>query len=90
MRSPADDELGAAGERIRDVALDLGDRRLVDERANLHALREAVCDLERGDRLGESGDESVVDAVLDEHAVRRDAGLARVAELADERRGDRE
>ena len=43
----ADDDLGAALARVRDVPLDLLDRGLVDERPDVHAVREAVGDLQR-------------------------------------------
>ena len=89
MRLPPSCELGALGERVGDVALDLRDRGLVDQRPDLHAFGEPVGDLQPGGRLGEGADEVVVDAVLDEEAVGRDARLAGVPELAHHRAGDR-
>ena len=86
----AGDELRAAVERVGDVALDLLERGLVDQRPHLDAVGEPVRDDELADRVGESLEERVVDPGLDEHPVRRDARLARVAELADERRRDRD
>ncbi len=85
----ADEKLGALGERVGDVPLDLRHGRLVDQRPDLGSLREAVGNLERADRLGERSDERVVDAVLDEKPVRRDTGLAGVPELAQDRAGHR-
>ena len=89
MPPAAETELGALRERVGDVALDLRDGRLVDQRPDLDALGEAVRDLQRGDGLGERADEVVVDPVLDEEPVRRDARLPRVPELAHHRSGDR-
>src|SRR5262245_16205277 len=85
----AHDDLGAVTRRVRDVALDLLDRRLVDERADVDALREAVRDLELPHGLGKPDEEVVVDPRLDEHPVGRDARLTRVAVLARDRARDR-
>ena len=79
-------ELGPRLERVGDVALDLLDRRLVDERPDLDAVGEAVRDGERLNRGREALEEHVVDPGLHEHPVRGDAGLAGVPELAHERR----
>ena len=72
-------------ERVGHMALHLGDRGLVDQRADLHAVGEAVGDPERRDVRRETLEERVVDAGLDEHPVRRDAGLPGVPEFAHER-----
>ena len=72
--------------RVRDMLLDLLDRRLVDQRPLCDAGLGSVADLELGDRGGELGDEGVVDAVLRVDAVGADAGLAHVAELRHDRR----
>src|SRR4051794_7589123 len=80
----AGDEGGAVVQRVFDVLLGLLDRAVVDQRADGDAVRETVADGELRDLLGQALRELVVDAALDVHAVRADAGLARVAEL----RGD--
>src|SRR3972149_2606032 len=84
---PAGEGLCAAPARVGGVALDLGDRRRVDQRADLDALVEPRPDRELRDCVGEATDEVVVYRVLDEDPVRRDAGLARVPELAKDRAG---
>ena len=50
VRPPAEQQLGAALERVGDVALDLLERRRVDQRADVDALGEAVGDDERRER----------------------------------------
>ena len=60
----------------------------VDQRPDVDVLGEAVGDHEPRHALGEAGQEVVVDPVLDEDPVGRDAGLARVAVLAGQRAGD--
>src|SRR3954469_3385732 len=81
MAVAAGDDLAALLDRVGDVLLDLGDRLVVDQRALLHAVLEAVADLELSGRGGKPLGESIVDAVLDEEAVGADAGLAGVAVL---------
>ena len=90
VRLAAEQHLGAALARVGDVPLDLLERRHVDQRADVDAVGEAVGD-RRGcaTRFGEAVDELVVDGVLDEDAVGRDAGLARVAVLAGDGAVDR-
>ena len=67
----------------------LSTARVVDQRADLDAVLEAVPDLQRTDGGVEARDELVVDGVLHEDPVGRDAGLAGVAELARDRALDR-
>ncbi len=74
---------------VGDVALDLVDRRRLDQRALLGARLEAGADLEPGDRGRELLRELVVDPLLDVDPVGADAGLAGVAELARDRALDR-
>ena len=85
----ADDDLGTTRRRVGDVALDLLDGGLVDERPDVDALGEPVRHLEPAHGLREALEEVVVDALLHEQPVRRDAGLPGVAELARDRAGDR-
>jgi hypothetical protein len=85
MALAADHDLARHGDGVGDVALDLLDRALVDQRALHDADLDAVADLHLGDLAGEFRDELVMDAVLHEEAVGADAGLAHVAVL----RGDR-
>src|SRR5207248_2531309 len=66
------------------VALDLLARRLVDERPDVGPLLPAVAQLERGDALGEVGEEVVVDAALEDEAARRGAALTGRSERAPE------
>src|SRR6185295_9276210 len=82
-------QLAAALEGVVHVAVHLFDRRLLDQRAHLRLRLETVSDLELRRRVDESRYELLVDAVLDEDPVRGDARLTAVAELADERAGDR-
>jgi len=70
------------------MPLDLLDGGSVDQRADADSRAEAVADDELRHGCREAGEEVVVDRVLHEHPVRRDAGLAGVAELADDRAGD--
>ena len=74
---------------VGDVALDLVDRRRLDQRALLGARLEAGADLEPGNRGRELLGELVVDPLLDIDPVGADAGLAGVAELARDRALDR-
>ena len=71
-------------ERVADVLLDLRHRPRVDQRADRHAGAVAGPDDHPPDLLREQLHDLVVDAPLDEDAVRADARLARVPEL----RGD--
>src|SRR5205085_10454302 len=84
----SDQQLAAALERIADVALDLLDGGLFDEGAYACLLIEPVADLELRHGVDEVRDEVVVDAVLHEDPVRRDARLPAVSVLADQRPGD--
>ena len=84
MAFAAINDTGALGKRIRDMLLDLGDYRFVDQRA-LDTCFHAFADLESGDHFGEALDESVIDTVLDTDPVGADTSLAGIAEF----RGDR-
>ncbi len=75
---------GVAHER-----LDLGDRRAVDQRADIGAGRHARSDSELLDRVDESGSKAVVDAGLHQDAVGADAGLAGIAVFGGHGAGDR-
>ena len=79
----ADERRGAAVHRIVHMALDLLDRARVDHRADLRVRVGRGPDLQRADTLAsELGDERRrMHALLHEHAVRADAGLAAVAKL---------
>ena len=79
------DDARALGNRVRDVLLDLGERRLVDQRSEDDALVEAVTGLELGDCRGEFGRKGFIGTVLDVDAVGAHAGLAVVAVLGDQR-----
>ena len=61
IRSPPTTTSAPALDRVRDVPLDLLDRRLVDERPDVDALREPVRDLEPAHGLREAREEVVVD-----------------------------
>ena len=83
----------AAFDRVHDLLVEADDRHgrflaaigPVAER--LRAARRLAA--EPADRGLEAGDELVVDRLLDEDSVRRDAGLAGIAELAENRTFDR-
>ena len=68
--------------RIRDVPLDLLDAGSSISGPTLTPSVNPSADLEPAHGRREAREELVVDAVLHEHPVRRDAGLAGVAELA--------
>lgn len=85
MALAAGDDPGAARYRIRDVALDLLDGLLVDQRPLRHAGLGAVADLHRRHFPGQLLDELVVDAVLRVEPVGADTGLAHVAIFRDHR-----
>ena len=61
MRLAADRDLGALGERVGDMLLDLGQRLGVDQRPKRRALGEAVADLQPTDRGGKLFGEGRVD-----------------------------
>ena len=69
-------------ERVVDVATDLVDRGAVDQWADRDPFAQPVADNKLRRRSQHTVGEFVVDAVLNENAVRADAGLAAVAELA--------
>jgi hypothetical protein len=71
----AEQQLGAALARIGHVALDLLDARQVDERPHVDVVGEAVGHHQPCHALGEAGQEVVVDPLLHEDPVGRDAGL---------------
>jgi len=80
----AGEDARAAGHRVAHVALHLGHRPPVDQRAVGHARVEAAAHLEGVHARRELRRECVVDPRLHEDAVRAHAGLPRGAEL----RGD--
>lgn len=88
QRLAAYQELGALGDGIVDVLLDLVDGAVVDQRAMGHALFEAVADLEALDLFDKLGRKLVVDAALHVDAVGAHARLARRAELGGNGAGD--
>ena len=78
---PPTHDLAALLDRVVDVLLHLGDGGLVDQRAGGDALLGAVAHLQLLHGLGQLLGEGVIDAVLHQHAVGADAGLAGVAVL---------
>ena len=85
MPLAADEHLRALRGRIGDVALDLFDGAVVDERSLGRAGFGAGRRLQFLDRVGELRREHVVDRILDEQAVRAHTGLPRVAVLRHDR-----
>ena len=88
MRAAAGLELRPFRDRIADMFVDLGNRLVIDQRALLHALFEAVAHPDRCRALGQLAHELVVDTVLHIEAVGADAGLSGVAILRCERTFD--
>ena len=76
-----DGHSGTAGDRVRDVFLDLGDGRLVDERTLVDAVLEPVAHGECCDLGIEPLDECVVDSRLDVEPVGTHARLSGITEL---------
>src|SRR5581483_8740580 len=72
----ADDEPGAALDRVADVLVGLVDAALVDQRPDLDTRLVAGADGHLRDLLGDARDDLVVDAALDVGAVGADARLA--------------
>ena len=69
----------AFGDGIGNMLFDLFDRLGIDQRAGRDTLAKAFADLELVDGRGELGDEGIIDALLHQHAVGADAGLACIA-----------
>ena len=69
----------AFGNGIGDMFLDLFDCFGIDQRAGGDAFAKAFADLQSVNGLGQFGDEGIIDAVLHQHAVGANAGLAGIA-----------
>src|SRR5690606_33128869 len=86
---PAGKHRCALAKCVADVALDLFDCALVDERSDLRVVLEPVADLHAGSDFRETLREAIVDAALNEYAVRAYAGLPRVSILGGDGARDR-
>ena len=80
----AQDDFGPFGGRVIDVFFDLLTGCRVDQRAEVYTCLKAVTDFHGLDPRFELGGEGVIDARLHVDAVGADAGLAVVAELAED------
>ena len=69
-----------------DMAQGLLHRTFMGQRTNEHPIRKSTAHFQRLDLVGECLCEAVVDTILDEDPVRRDAGLSRVAEFGQDTR----
>src|SRR4029450_12936452 len=88
VRLPAAEEPCPTVDRVRDMAAYLRETPFVDDRADREGHTGTGADLQPRHRLDELLEVVVVDPVLNEDAVRRDARLARVAVLAEHGSGD--
>ena len=84
----AQQDLAAARLGVGDVARNLLEGRVVDQRADRRGRVEPRRDVDGLRQLDDTLDERVVNAALDEHAVSADARLPRVAVLGDVDRRD--
>ena len=80
----ADDDLGALGDRVLEVGVHLLRGRLVVHRADEGLVVEGVAELPALGLLHDRGEEVVVDALVDEHALGRAADLAGAEEAAED------
>lgn len=81
MHASTFDDLGAFGQGIFDVLMNLGDRLAIDQRPKGHSVGKTIADLQRSDRCSQLVDESVIHLVVHVQAVGTDAGLPSVTEF---------
>ena len=81
MAFSAGDDACAFAYRVVDQLIQVVAGGLLDQRPLLHARLDAVPYLERLDSPGERVDEAIMNAGLDEKAIRADTGLAAVPVL---------